>query len=1588
MFQSPELKNYVETSHTLETTALVLAEWNLNQPENIERIGNYRYRPSDSSSIYSTLPISYDPLDSGSYYTGATDSDVSIDGGYERDESNNLVPVSFTLPKDKFKMLYSLEDCFLPFRPRSGINKPVYLGISGASPTLSQYITNPSVYDDNGFDVVNEGYIVNRPRYYMSSRYDQFKYWTSYRTESGVEYGVSQTPINGRSYISDSCPFVVYKEPLTPNRIVVKMQTNVGDIDLGPMRTLDSSDTIPDPFYGYSNQTTPVRWRVQVLKDGSWNDAISFDENSSQSDGSPIIGSDGHVEIAYGLILPDRYKTIFVFAQEIPSSVLPTTAPHGYAYLLKDSEYERGIFAIFYEDEWEYFTPEYGWALAESFISKQSNFVSKLIDPDYFIENQKKVYREIDIIDGIRIVVDTMNKPNCTFDLIEMSPRIVSNISDRVLDFSVTKTLGDLGNSKVPVGSLLAGTGSINISNSDLAFIDTNAFNVTSSLGSIVSNYLTTNTKFLFYETIRNVNVDGLDYDYYVPIKTLYSEGFPQSQANFDSISMSLRDGFFILESSPAPSLMLTDISLSNAIIAVLDYIGFSNYVFKRLAGQKDIIIPFFFVAPDQNVAEILNDLAIATQTAMFFDEYNNFVVMTKEYLMPDLGKRNTDMSLYGQETDGKLPNIIQVSSANKAVNNNGQINYTKRYIQRSYGSTRQAYSTDEFKTWIYAPTLLWEVTGDQTTKSSNETSTEQSSYVLTAMPLKTDLTDATPSVVNNSVINNVIDVGESVYSIARYNGYFYANGEVIKYDAVEYSVTVSIWYPLKEDGTLDYSQPILLPQGRLAPSTVPEDQVYEWRNSHRQGSSTVWINSVDEYQKYLLQLPFNGKMYPTGNIRIWTEPEYVVIDGNTIMKTGPVRAHGRGQFGTPITYHSAGLGAYWSNNDNVYGAVQESQYIFSTSQVATYPLGISDSTAGGVSPAKAKSSSRNGIIKNTLSQKYWTEKEVNEFRVAEAGTVQSSALVFTGPTFGEEEKPRNYVSYVHKKLDNAYKHYGTRMRIIGKTEVGGSKVQTPIGSSEYFTVSPNSNDQQVNISGGSGGIGIMVDPVKNTGYFFEIVALTTGNISGYYDDDKKTIVSYNIPLGNVSLSGSGNRYVTIKTTVDHQFNVGDKVVVVGFAKGAATSEINGEWTITSKTARSFTYDTGVSISGAPTTGGVAEIYIETGVNINNIVFYKTLSQDGKSYPVKLWSGFGKILVDSGRFAGQYRMVAEENPTVYDLAVEYRDVGSSRVFYLYINDKQVATVVDDSPITKSSNVSLFVRGSSKCMFENVYALTENYSQETIGNVVDNISEVFGDREINTSEALRKYAVSGFVQAAYLNNISSYQPPEFKMYFDEFGTIMRECAHFNIKYDRAYPALYARLAPTLNRVKTYSSSGFYADAYGADFLVFNCTDNKINLDPTTGNFLRIQGITFTQNTTKTLTVDDYFTKVSNFSDPQFEGDSLIYSPLYEKELYNQIKISRQRHGNQEFSLDTTYIQTDDAAEDILGWIVKKTMNPKKNIGMTTFGTQLMQLGDIVTVNYKKDETDVITSPDKQFVVYNIEYKRTLNTPEMTVYLAEV
>jgi hypothetical protein len=1615
MFSSEDLENKLAYSHTIESDQAIWMEWNLNQSYNISKVGNYRYRPGTTDPKYGVIRSTYEPEDAGGFYTGATDSDIIINAGFD----DNNEPAYFIAPKKKISLLYSLDDCFQQNRPRSGINKLLYLGIVGNSSGYNQYI-----------DSLNS----NRPRYYMSSRYDDFKYWTSYRTEVeggrtnefGIALNSGTGTVNQSYYIYDAAPFVVYENAVPTNRVVVKMQTNVGSVNNGPYRVGDNTN-VSDPLYGDANKTTPKRWAIQGLDDSdNWVSLISFDESDTRSDGSAIIGSDGYVEVEYGLTIPPLFADNFTFAGEISSiSMRPTLAPYGYAYLYKESDTARGVLYVSDGSNWQAFDAEYSWQLSELDITKNTKVIKKLSNPDYFVEGSAKVFREFQFVSGLRIVVDTMNKINSTFDLIELSPRLVADVTSKTIDFSVTKTLADLGSYSMPTGNLLASTGQINIFDDDLSFNENNIFDNETNQGSIISQYSNSKIKFLFYDIVKNVN----GYDYYIPVKTLYSERVPQVSDTAASISMELRDLFYLMESKKSPELLLTNVSLSYAIMVLLDYIGFSNYVFKRTNDDEELIIPYFFVGPDQNIAETLQQLAISSQSAMFFDEYNNLVVMSKNYILPSLTARDTDLILYGQEEavgdNIALPNIMNISSQEKLVYNGGEINYTTRYIQKSIGSIAQAPYIDEYKTFIYKPVLLWEVAGNELTKTVNESATEASGYSLAAMPIKTSLTASIPAIVDGDIVNNVIDFGESVYWLGNYAGYFYANGEVIRYDAVEYSVA---------------------------------------------GVGNVWIQNNQEYQAYFANLRFNGKMYPTGRVRV-----YVNVQG------GVVKEHGRGQFGTDITDHVSGIDANssWVSDGNVRGSIQNSKdYLFNTNNNISYPIETGIEEAGNAkmingqtytSQSYAIKSTRNGIIKNFMANTNITENDVNYYKTAKSGSVQTSALVFNGPSLPQEIDPADFVTYAYKSLEKPYKNFGTRLRIIGKIESGTNQDQTPIGA---FSIQPRSElssgdpSKQVSITGGSGGIAFGLNKDTNVGYYFEILALSQNNISSY--SNNSNVASYSILSSPIVTCVNG--LVTVTLNTQHNFSVGTNVVVSGLVddndKTATSTPLNGEFVVTSISSdrKMFQYQTTGTLNTTSSNGGTVTLDLDSDTIISDVFFYKVVSGNNTAEIIKkertgtavtlttlrehrfvvgeqiivtdvdaalngtflvssvgaktiqyqtvssgtisltdldpvglvtgvnkvaipeiLYRGLTEVLVDDGKFTTQSRLTAGDKTTVYDLSAEFLDIGTTRQFYLYLNNKQIAVVNDTNPLPQYNNMALFVRGESRLMFENVYALSDNFAENTARALQLPISKIFGDELITESEAIKKYAISGMIQNTYLSGISSESPPAYSLYYDEFGTIMREAAYFNIRYDRAYPALYAKLAETLNRVRGYSVSGFMAGSYGAEFLIFNTIDKNLNLDDTSGNYLRILGIAFTQNTTHSLKVDDFFKKNSNFASDIYNGTA--GAATYQR-MYSDVLNSRNKYGRNDFSIETPYIQTDAAAESMMDWIIQKTLYPRKTIGVSAFGVPHLQLGDIVQVNYSDNGVDIVTDENTRFVVYNIEYRKESGGTSSTIHLAEV
>lgn len=1429
MFTDIDLEAALAGNSTLSIQSLVLAEFNLNDLENVEKIGNYKYRTGAGSVA---LQAVYDPDDVGNFYS---DTDLSYQEYKDTDDTNPFIA------EDKNpEFFYSLGDCFLPFRPRSGINKARF-------------------FSGKYFDNLRSA---ERPRYYICSRKDYFKYWSSYRNEGRVERGISNPSVNyNTAYtIDDAAPFVVYNNPVQANRIVVKMQTNVGSVDLGTIRT--PSDTyINDPLYDYANASVPKHWKIQVLDlNDNWVDAIEFDHTSLRSDLSPIVPKDGTVELFYGIKIPAAYIDTFNFKGYIHQSLLPASGLVGDAYIYGATTTSAGQLVVWNGTLWQSNVLQYGWSLREEDVHVKTNGICRtLVDPLYYTSGPNTIYREFARIRGLRVAVKTMHAPQTYFDLIELSPRLMADLSDYTNQYDITKSLmGD--NNGLPVGSLVASNGQIQLSNIDNAFNDSNTFDGIN--GSIIASALGQNIKFIFYETILDIN----GADKYIPIKTMYSENFTTAVNGMKDVTIPLRDLFFRLETAPAPTMFSSDTTLTYAVAQVLDYIGFSNYIFKSVDGYPDPLLPYFFVETGMSAAEILNRIAVATQAAMFFDEYNNFVVMTKEYLLPDNNDRPVDIVLSGN--DAPLANIEDIEPQETVILNDGQISYTVRYVQREISKLSSAIQLDNERVYRYKPVLLWEVSSNDETKTINQSTQAANGFALGAMALNTSLSASVPYVSGGEIKNNIIDVGESIYWLPRYQGYLYANSEIIKFDAVEYAI------PSQQD-------------------------------------PLVWITDNQQYQQYFAKLPFNGKIYPTGRVRIFAEPYYAGSGSATYFKDGEVRAHGRGQFGTPIVTHEAGLADYWSDDANTYGIHMYSENLFSTTpteDLVPPTIGTTPRVETSTINAAARKSTRNGIIKNFMASKVYEDGYVNRLKTTNSGTIQSSALVFRGPRPDSAvPNSRDLVSYVYKDLsaNAAFRHFGTRMRIIGKTDQNFGQVAN--GSADYYAVQSYAADDKISINGGSGGIGIFVDPINGSGYYLEIAALSDDNIEQY-----------------------------------SQF-----------------TDINGNETA-----------------------------------VHNIIFYKVNAYakqgDGanaKAAPQKMWGGLTNIIVDAGLFAGQDRLGITENNSVYDLAIEYQVLKNGGInFYLYINNILVKVVKDRNPLPIKTSAALFVRASTECMFENIYAI-EDVIGRGQNSVLAETGSDFDKTAITTSEFMRKYAISGMIQSTYLTNISPNSPTKMHLYFDEFGTIMRECVYFDIEFDQAYPAFYSNIAKTFTTDRAFTVSGYHGTAYGAEFLVFNSADKAIVLDESTGSYLRILGITFTQNSTDTLTVDGFYNRNTDFSNPQFSNNYLV-DPQKAKMDYNKIRASRSRHGNRTFTLDSLYIQSEAQARDIMQWMINKTLKPRKDLIIKTFPMPHVQVGDIATIEYTTPDGIDYIDPSTRFVVKDISYSHGESDISQTLRVQEI
>lgn len=262
---------------------------------------------------------------------------------------------------------------------------------------------------------------------------------------------------------------------------------------------------------------------------------------------------------------------------------------------------------------------------------------------------------------GWRVRVEETAGANQGVSVIQVSPRLAMDLTNRVIDVSVRRQRENFDITN-PIGTAASSTADLQFANDDRLFDQENP-------QSVLKNLIDRNVRFDVSDVV--VRSDGLSEA--VPQGVFFADDWSVGSDGTASVNASDRSKFTqetIVENSfywsrPA-EFIVTDI---------LDRFGHPNYTVRYTAADLERRIPYVFFKDDQTVWDALQSLALAEQASFYFDEQDRFVWESRDYVWesttPDWTLRN--------DIDGvNLPNLIDWNPQFEIGANKVNVKYTK----------------------------------------------------------------------------------------------------------------------------------------------------------------------------------------------------------------------------------------------------------------------------------------------------------------------------------------------------------------------------------------------------------------------------------------------------------------------------------------------------------------------------------------------------------------------------------------------------------------------------------------------------------------------------------------------------------------------------------------------------------------------------------------------------------------------------------------------------------------------------------------------------------------------------------------------
>jgi hypothetical protein len=352
--------------------------------------------------------------------------------------------------------------------------------------------------------------------------------------------------------------------------------------------------------------------------------------------------------------------------------------------------------------------------------------------------------------------------PSADIGVIEISARLVKDISSDLISMSINQSSSADDGSALPVGIVNSNTLEMSLANysqfSSTLIPQVYERTITSFDSTklyLVKNALLT-PFFKIYHPGGAIDTTSSPYD-----KNLQGEFYIDTYqiSEHGDYTITALDGSKQLMDTFCPDILCKDFPSITVIMRLLDSVGFTKYNFniKKVDGTDDSItnLNHWWTEDTQTVWEALQELCKDSQTNAFFDKNGVLQIYTRNAIYDT--SREINWQFTQSQDGGVLPNIIS---------------FAKNEIPSS-NSVKVLWQTPISSTYIGGGSALW----------------TSPAYSLSAGGLGEDITAGGITGESEEFLINLdtIDPYSKIESFYSYNGFVLIDSEIIEYDAIGY---------------------------------------------------------------------------------------------------------------------------------------------------------------------------------------------------------------------------------------------------------------------------------------------------------------------------------------------------------------------------------------------------------------------------------------------------------------------------------------------------------------------------------------------------------------------------------------------------------------------------------------------------------------------------------------------------------------------------------------------------------------------------------------------------------------------------------